>query len=178
MSSASFGPWGAAIGATAGLGLGAFGAASTNSAIKRSMASTVAQSAKALETLQFQTAVAAQRYANDARRTRGAIRVAAAGAGMAGSDLMALQRQTSFDADLNVRIAKQDSQNKATAIIEQTKAQLAGLANSYKNVLLSGLEGGVSGALSGYLIGGMFDPKTAATAASGGGGWQSALGVI
>jgi len=169
----------AVAGGVIGAGAGGAGASSQNAAIRRSMGSTVSGSQAALDQLQMQTAITAQKYANDSRRARGAVRVAAAGAGMSGDDLAALQRQAAFDADLNTRIAKQDAQNKAKGIIANTEAALASLKNQTKNPLVSGLMGGLQGAITGYTVGGMFSGAGGAAAEAGAsGGWQSALGAL
>lgn len=153
-------------------------AASQNQSLERSMRSTVAGSQEALNQLQFQTAVATQRYTNDSRKIRGAIRVSAAGAGMSGADLAALQRQAAFDADLNIRLAKADAMNKAKGILAQTDAAITGLSDRTSNPLLAGFTGALKGALAGYEVGQMKFPSTNPTNVAGGGGWQEALAAL
>lgn len=153
----------AVAGGVIGAGAGGVGASSQNAAIRRSMGSTVSGSQAALDQLQMQTAITAQKYANDSRRARGSVRVAAAGAGMSGDDLAALQRQAAFDADLNTRIAKQDAQNKAKGIIANTEAALANLKNQTKNPLVAGLTGALQGAITGYSLGASVDAASKAT---------------
>lgn len=154
----------AGAGAVLGGAGSTYGAAQQNHAIGGAMRSTVSQSQETLNQLQLQTAITAQKYANDARRVRGSIRVAAAGAGMAGSDLMALQRQAAFDADLNTRIAKADASAKARGVIAQTDANLTSLANQGQNALLAGFMGALKGAITGYSLGGTSSALDAGTA--------------
>lgn len=153
-------------------------AASQNQSLERSMRSTVAGSQEALNQLQFQTAVATQRYTNDSRKIRGAIRVSAAGAGMSGADLAALQRQAAFDADLNIRLAKADAMNKAKGILAQTDAAITGLSDRTSNPLLAGFMGAAKGALTGYEIAHLPAFKPDPTDVAGGGGWQEALAAL
>lgn len=146
----------AVAGGVIGAGAGGAGASSQNAAIRRSMGSTVSGSQAALDQLQMQTAITAQKYANDSRRARGAVRVAAAGAGMSGADLAALQRQAAFDADLNIRLAKADAMNKAQGIRSQTDAALSSLKSQTRIPFVSGLTGALQGAIAGYALGSMF----------------------
>lgn len=138
------------------------GAMQTNRSIGRAMRSTVSSSQTALNQLQLQTAASQQRYVNQARRIRGALRVAAAAGGVNGADIAALVRQNAYDENLNTTLAKIDSQNRAANIVSQTQAALTNLENQSQNPVVRGALGAIQGFTSGYSLGGMFSRPTQA----------------
>jgi hypothetical protein len=146
------------------------GAASQNRAIGRAMGSTVSASEDAMNQIQTQTAIASQRYINDARKARGAIRVAGAAGGVRGDDLAAIVRQTAYDAELNTAITKMDAAAKIGSVRSNAQAQLERLESQGKSVLFETAKGGLQGAMAGYSIGSFFAPAAAATSTAGAAG--------
>lgn len=143
------------------------GAVDQNSAIKKAMGSTVGASEEALRQIQLKASISNQRFVNDARKARGSVRVAAAGAGISGADLAALTRQAAYDADLNKRIAAADSGGQINRVRSETAARLQGLENAGQNVGLQTLQGALQGAMLGYSAGSMFAGGGAAAAEPG-----------
>lgn len=139
----------------------AAGAVSQNRSIERSMKSTVSASQEAIRQIQMQTAIAGQRYVNDARKARGAIRVAGAAGGIRGSDLQALVRQTAYDADLNTRITKMDAANKINKVQSNAAAQLQQLEGQGRSAAFDTIRGGLQGAITGFTLGNILSPASA-----------------
>lgn len=138
------------------------GALDQNAAIEKSMGSTVGASQEALRQIQMRTSIQNQRFVNDARKTRGSVRVAAAGAGVSGADIAALVKQAAYDADLNRRITAMDAGGQISRVQSETRARLQSLESSGQNAALQALQGALQGAITGYSVGGMFSGGAAA----------------
>lgn len=155
--------------AAAGAAMSAKAARDRNKAIGRSI--TAQQQAAGVQNQQLadQTAVENMKTMRAAHQLQGRVRVAAGEAGAtAGGSFAALDRQTAFDAGLNLAIGRQNLGNNQALVNSQYKAQATGAMSQWQNPLMAGFMGGVSGAQTGLAIGGT--ASSIGSLASAGGG--------
>lgn len=144
-------------------GTSVFQAREQNKAIEK--AEGAQRRAASVQTKQLEDAAAVEREKRimEQRRISARLRVAAGESGLSlGSGTsLALQNQTVADLDRNLGILDQNLRNETLRVQSGAEANIASLQSSVQNPLLSGVTGGLGGALTGLAIGGAI--QTAST---------------
>lgn len=145
--------FGLAIGlAGASAGLSLFGQSSQNSAIRSGMRS--AHNAARLQMQQTANAGALeqQRIRQQSARALGSVRVAFAGRGASGGSADAIARQIALDSATDQMVVGQNVQNRIGRIGTSYEAEVQALKARTSPLILSALQGGISGFQTGLAI--------------------------
>lgn len=140
-------------------GTSAVQASQQNKAIKK--AEGAQRRSAAVQTKQLEDAASLEREKRimEQRRINSRLRVAAGESGLSlgTGTSMALQNQTMADLDRNLGLIDQNLRNQTLRVQSGADANIASLQSSRQNMLLSGISGGLDGALTGLQIGGAID---------------------
>ena len=154
-----------AIGGAAVMGtLGATGAASGNSNIRKAISSARDSAARQSRQTALSGALERQKQIDIGQQVVGSIRVAAGSAGV--QDYANVEDNAIMEADLNRKIVEADTGNKIDAIRSEYTARATALNANHKSVLLEGATGALQGALMGYAVGNIFAGLGASSAAA------------
>lgn len=145
---------GAGVSAAAGAGTSVYSAVQQNAAAKKQKGEAAKVASVNATQVRDQAAVERQKTLRRSAQIRGRLRLAGAEAGLGDlSSLDLLDQQNDLDTGVNLDILDRNEATGRARIGSELSSELQRLSSRYRNEVLAGFEGGLSGAGTGLQIG-------------------------